>query len=217
MNSTSGFYSQLQSIYSTFFSEPFLESIPQIHILMCLIVSNNSFISGYVAFTIISSVLSGGFGIAKFFKTGPCKILPRSSGFLDGFVSLGFPAVLLSVIATLLGKGLMLPVVVEGADGIIFVNVVMWMGFNLFPQFLYVSKFQLKLLQPRLYFSFDSFDILCILICVNYFSNISFAGIFCLMGNPWFQEGMQSLLQLSSAGTNPVLWKLDIWSCSAKE
>ena len=127
------------------FSEPFLESIPQIHILMCLIVSNNSFISGYVAFTIISSVLSGGFGIAKFMKTGPCKMVPSTTGFIDGFVSLGFPAVVLSVIATVLGKGLMLPVVVEGADGIIFANVVMWMGFNLLPQMVYVSKFQLNL------------------------------------------------------------------------
>ena len=122
-----------------------MESIPQIHILMCLIVSDNSFISDYVAFTIIISALSGGFGIAKFLKTGPCKIIPSSSGFLDGFVSLGFPAVVLSAIATLLGKGLMLPVVVEGTKGIIFANVVMWMGFNLIPQMVYVSKFQLKL------------------------------------------------------------------------
>ena len=122
-----------------------MESIPQIHILMCLIVSDNSFISDYVAFTIICSALSGGFGIAKFLKTGPCKMIPSSSRFLDGFVGLGFPAVVLSAIATLLGKGLMLPVVVEGADGIIFANVVMWMGFNLLPQMVYVSKFQLKL------------------------------------------------------------------------
>ena len=121
-----------------------MESIPQIHILMCLIVSDNSFISDYVAFTIIISALSGGFGIAKFLKTGPCKMVPSSSGFLDGFVSLGFLALVLSAIATLLGKGLMLPVVVEGTDGIIFANVVMWMGFNLIPQMVYVSYFQLS-------------------------------------------------------------------------
>jgi len=52
---------------------------------------------------------------------------------------------------------------------------------------------------------------------LNYFSIISFAGLLCPMGNPWFQEGSQSLLQLSSTGAYTVLWNLDIRSRSAKQ
>ena len=51
----------------------------------------------------------------------------------------------------------------------------------------------------------------------NYYSIISFAGLLCPMGNPWFQEGSQSLFQLSSTGAYTVLWNLDIRSCSAKQ
>jgi hypothetical protein len=50
-----------------------------------------------------------------------------------------------------------------------------------------------------------------------YFPIISFAGLLCSMGNPWFQEGSQSLLQLSSTGAYTVLWNLDIWSRIAKQ
>ena len=101
-----------------------------------------------VPFTLILSVLSGGFGIAKFLKSGPCKIIPGDSGFLDGFVSLGFAGVILSVIATFVGKGLMLAVVAQDDQGMLdFFKAAMWMAFNWLPQFLYVSKVQLKLLQ----------------------------------------------------------------------
>ena len=73
-------------------------------------------------------------------KTGPCKMVPITGGFLDGFVSLGFPAVMFSVIATFIGKGFMLPVVADGGGGgLIFSKVAMWMALNLLPQFIYVS------------------------------------------------------------------------------
>ena len=55
------------------------------------------------------------------------------------------------------------------------------------------------------------------MISPNYFSNISFAGLLYLMGNPWFQKGMQSLFQLSSTGAYTVHWNLDIQSRSAKQ
>ena len=76
-------------------------------------------------------------------------MVPHTSGFLDGFVSLGFPAVMFSIIATFVGKGLLLPVVADsfgvssGAGGLVFPKVAMWMALNLLPQFLYVSKHQL--------------------------------------------------------------------------
>ena len=52
---------------------------------------------------------------------------------------------------------------------------------------------------------------------LNNFSIISFAGLLYPMGNPWFQESNQSMLQLSSIGAYTVLWNLDIWSRSAKQ
>ena len=96
--------------------------------------------SGSVPFTLALSIFSGGFGIAKFMKSGPGKMVPSTSGFLGGFVSLGFPAVLVSVIATFVGKGLMLNAVAEdGPRGIAFYKVAIWMALNLLPQFIYVT------------------------------------------------------------------------------
>ena len=122
-----------------------MESIPQILILICLFASNDR-ISGSVAITLAVSIFSGSFGIAKFMKTGPCKMVPSTSGFLDGFLSLGFPAVVFSVIATCVGKGLLIPVVADGGEdggpeggGLIFSKVAMWMALNLLPQLIYVS------------------------------------------------------------------------------
>ena len=68
-------------------------------------------------------------------------MVPSTSGFLDGFLSLGFPAVVFSVIATLVGKGLLLPVVADGGwgGGLIFSKVAMWVALNLLPQLIYVS------------------------------------------------------------------------------
>jgi hypothetical protein len=107
-----------------------------------MLVSNGIFtMPPSVPFTLILSVLSGGFGIAKFLKSGPCRIIPNDSGFLDGFVSLAFTGVMLSVIATFVGKGLMLAVVAQVDQGIDFSKAAMWMAFNWLPQFLYVSKF----------------------------------------------------------------------------
>ena len=73
-------------------------------------------------------------------------MVPSTSGFLGGFLSLGFPAVVFSVIATSVGKGLLLPVVADGGEdgdpeggGLIFSKVAMWMALNLLPQLIYVS------------------------------------------------------------------------------
>ena len=146
---------QLSLTYSIFLSEPFLESTPQIHILICLLVSNDDDIPISVFISLFLSVISGGLGIAKFLKTGICKIIPRKSGYFDGLVSLGFPAVVFSIIATFVGKGLLLPVVAyRKGEGLIFSKVAMWMGLNLVPQFFYVSKYQLK---ARLQFSLCPF------------------------------------------------------------
>ena len=91
--------------------------------------------------TLATSIASGGFGIAKFLKSGPCKIIPSDGRFLDGFVSLGLPAVVLSILATILGKGFLLPVVADNGPELSFLRVLMWIGLNLVPPFLYVSSY----------------------------------------------------------------------------
>ena len=136
------FFLQIASSNIFYFSEPYLESIPQFHIVLCLILTNTS--KGptpqSVFISLALSIFSGGFGIAKSMKTGPFKMVPITGGFLDGFVSLSFPAVMFSVIATFVGKGFMLPVVADGGGGgLIFSKVAMWMALNLLPQFIYVS------------------------------------------------------------------------------
>ena len=83
-------------------------------------------------------------GIAKFLMKGPCKMIPSTSGFLDGFFSFGFPPLFFSIFTTLFGKAVILPAVAYtfdvGAGYLRTSKVFMWMGFNLLPQFVYVSE-----------------------------------------------------------------------------
>ena len=127
-----------------FFAEPFLESMPQVYVLICLSVSNDIDLLPSFIFTLAISLLSGGFGITKFLMKGPCKIIPSESGLLDGLVSLGFPTCFLTILSTLFGKGILLPIVAWELrpwhlGRLNFAKTGMWIGFNLLPQFIYVS------------------------------------------------------------------------------
>jgi hypothetical protein len=126
--------------YSFFFIEPNLEAIPETYIVLAYSISEGGWLGWGFLVSLVISIFSGGFGIAEFMKTGPCKMIPSTSGFIDGFVSLGFPAVVFSIIATFVGKGLSLTVVaLDGGAGLIFSKAAMWMALNLLPQFIYVS------------------------------------------------------------------------------
>ena len=90
--------------------------------------------------------MTGAFGVAKFMKLGPCKFIPKESGFMIGFASLGFPAVAWSIIVALLGKALMLPVEIApnpAREGDLFRyrRISIWMALNLAPQLIYVRGF----------------------------------------------------------------------------
>ena len=94
--------------------------------------------------TVFTSVLSSVMGMAKFLMKGPCKIIPNTSGFLDGFLSFGFPPLFFSIFTTIFGKAVILPAVAwtsqnTRAGHLNSSKVFMWMGFNLLPQFVYVS------------------------------------------------------------------------------
>ena len=90
-------------------------------------------------------MFSAVFGIAKFLKTGPCRLVP-SKGIFGGYLQLGFLLVLLNIGCTLLSKGLLL-----GFSGIVsvfspksefpFLYVLgLWIGLKVMPEFIYVSK-----------------------------------------------------------------------------
>ena len=90
--------------------------------------------------------MTGAFGVAKFMKLGPCKFIPKESGFMIGFASLGFPAVAWSIIVALLGKALMLPVEIapnpaRKGDLFRYRRISIWMALNLAPQLIYVRGF----------------------------------------------------------------------------
>ena len=96
--------------------------------------------------TFASSVLTGAFGISKFLKCGPCKLLNNDSGFLNGFVNIGFPAVIWSNLVSLLGKGILLPIIAAPnplrSDAVFhYSKISIWMALNLAPQFVYVSMY----------------------------------------------------------------------------
>ena len=84
-----------------------MEAIPQVHIFLVAWIDNDVKIigdlqEGYSQESIIflvgfsTSVMSATFGLAKFFKDGPCKLLP-TEGFLSGYGQLGFILVLLNI------------------------------------------------------------------------------------------------------------------------
>jgi hypothetical protein len=105
------FSDRLICYYYSSISEPFLESIPQIHILLC-IWGNGYFgsLSGtdiqfLVTFSL--SVVSASLGIAKFLKLGPCRLVP-GDGPLGGYCRPSFLLLVLDIAAWLVSKGLLL-------------------------------------------------------------------------------------------------------------
>ena len=125
------------------FTEPYLEAVPQTLLLLCYYISEDVVVSQQPLFllTIFTSALSSVMGMAKFLMKGPCKIIPNTSGFLDGFLSFGFPPLFFSIFTTLFGKAVILPAVAwtAGVGNLSTSKVFMWMGFNLLPNFVYVS------------------------------------------------------------------------------
>ena len=54
--------------------------------------------------TLVSSIISASFGISKFLKVGPCRLVS------SGYVSMGFIVLFLNVFSTIVSKGWMLAI-----------------------------------------------------------------------------------------------------------
>ena len=81
---------RLMILILEFISEPFLEAVPQIHILLILWVLNDKITlrpdPGLFIAT-FTSVISAALGIAKFLKIGPCRLVPEQAPL--GWVAMG--------------------------------------------------------------------------------------------------------------------------------
>ena len=109
-----------------FFPEPFLESIPQSHVLLVVLIQSLPQYWNQVHYnigvvdttdpfflaTFISSILSASFGVSNLLKLGPCPLVPQNK---FGVV---FLMIFLSILGGLAGKGMMVAFVFGGyAEG----------------------------------------------------------------------------------------------------
>ena len=128
-------------------SEAFVEAVPQLHLLLCFAVMEPTlFVQGtdsnrtMFLITLSSSIFCAAFGITKFMKTGPCRLV-SDGGFGGGFVKLGFLLAMVNVCSILLSKGFLVLLF-----GHIFgpshdlPAIGAWIGINYIPHMIYVRK-----------------------------------------------------------------------------
>ena len=92
--------------------------------------------------TLSSSIFCATFGIAKFMKLGPCRIV-SDDGLVGGYAKLGFLLLMVNVCSTLLSKGFLVLFFVHGdwlgKDAAL--GVISWITINYVPHLIYVSTF----------------------------------------------------------------------------
>ena len=118
--------------------------MPQIHILLILWVLNSEITSELnkplFITTFATSVLTATLGIAKFLKTGPCRLVP-DQGPLGGHGTLAFLMLMLNIASTIVCKGIMLPAIQAGSYHLHQSVIGEWISICYLPQLLYVHKF----------------------------------------------------------------------------
>ena len=115
----------MDNFYIYFVSETFLEAVPQVLIILVLFFSDNTgaelnsvlgtkkvLESGLPQVTFILSLFTATFGIARFLKNGPARIV-RDEGCLDGFGTMTFILIFHNVAATLVGKGYVIAITIS--------------------------------------------------------------------------------------------------------
>jgi len=112
-----------KKIYDTSMSsiEPFLESIPQCHVLLTILLASQKIpfrtdtynegvieASYFFTATFLTSIFSATFGMTKLLKIGPCAIVSRTK------YGLGFMLIFLSILFCMGGKGVLLALMING-------------------------------------------------------------------------------------------------------
>ena len=122
--------------------------MPQIHCLLVILVLDElvAYGANHTLFivTFSSSVLTASLGIAKFLKTGPCRLVP-DQGPMGGHATLGFFLLMVNIALTIVGKGFMLPAIGYGPESSrLFQStptaIGVWIAICYIPQLLYVSS-----------------------------------------------------------------------------
>ena len=116
--------------------EPFLESVPQVHIILMIVFGTGysnrivDHLDPQAIATFSLSVFAAAFGITKFFSVGPCRLIPYDK------INLGFFLMMLNVASCLVGKGFLLAV--SSTSGFAY-SIGIWISLSIVPQVLFVS------------------------------------------------------------------------------
>ena len=117
--------------------EPFLESVPQVHIILMVTFGSEATVDPYAPLaiaTFTSSVFSAALGITNFFSVGPCRLIPYDK------MNLGFFLMMLNVASCLVGKGLILALAPEASGSAGFAYAIgTWVSLSIVPQVVFVS------------------------------------------------------------------------------
>ena len=140
----------LYSLLFMFFAEPFVESIPQLHFTLILIVSGSGGTidseSPFFWFSFITSIVSGTFGLSKIIRNGPAKFMSKSRTIKPLIKVKGQFLLLLTILLSIIGKATWLGNAISFYIynfGTIPEIVFTWMSISLLPQFLFVSTMYL--------------------------------------------------------------------------
>ena len=122
------------------FSEPYVESLPQVHIIMSLIAilrpDRLSKITGddwiLLLITFLTSVFSSTFGITKFLIKSPLKLLPNE-GRCGGYLQCSFLLAFISVFLCLCAKAHWLAMIAGRSESKT-IAFGLWIGCSILPQ-----------------------------------------------------------------------------------
>ena len=90
--------------------------------------------------TFSSSVFTAAFGIAKYLKMGPCRLLPNEGPPLGGYGQIGFLLVMVNVASTIFLKGFVLGAIGnDRPEESQRLAIIVWLFACYIPNFLYVS------------------------------------------------------------------------------
>ena len=140
-------------IFTFYISEPYVEAVPTVLILLALLLKKNdlflgngssddfNFLGIHKAIMFITtfsiSVFSGSFGMAKFLKLGPCQIVPSQN------MHFGFFSVMMSMAAALVSKGCVLAFSLAdkySRETFTYpITCLIWISSCILPQFILVS------------------------------------------------------------------------------
>ena len=146
------------------FTEPFLEAVPQVIVLLCIgflsgsgssngrvyscapqncgIVSLLPWVDPWFFGTFLLSVFSASFGMTRFLKVGPMTLVPRNSYGLSFFIALFLVA------TAVISKGTALAFLLSWRPGTpestyrYVLDIAFWLGTCVLPSLFYVSIFR---------------------------------------------------------------------------